>query len=115
MGFNVISKNYFNKLDACRLIVNSFKHGDGGSFTDLKNKYPQYINTAMLGRVVGNYHCDYEYIQVTDAQIDDLSNAIIAFWNDMPEKVSLAKCVNIPQWFQRAFAADNTPRKKVFL
>lgn len=36
-------KSYFPKLDACRLVVNVYKHGKGTALNQLRSRYPEYL------------------------------------------------------------------------
>lgn len=43
-GWDCKSEKLYDKIDACRMIVNVYKHGKGASFRDLFRKYPQYLD-----------------------------------------------------------------------
>lgn len=47
-GWNLRSAEYFNTLDACRLVVNVYKHGAGKSLEELKQAYPHYLPTHLV-------------------------------------------------------------------
>jgi hypothetical protein len=111
MGFDIRSKPYFKSLDACRLVVNVYKHGAGTSFDSLKVNYPTFLHISATSSSSDIHHED---VNVDDRQFSEISDAIVSFWADVPEKVTKSQFATFPQWFQRAFAADNTPRKKVF-
>lgn len=77
--WDISIKNYFKELDACRLVVNVYKHGEGQSFEDLKKKYPQYVgNSTELYRITD--------VKVNDQQIEAFSSAIVDFWKDIPSE-----------------------------
>ncbi|WP_458138039.1 hypothetical protein [Methylomonas sp. YC3] len=39
LGWKIKSKDCYRSLERCRLVVNTFKHGDGLSFTEIKDKH----------------------------------------------------------------------------
>jgi hypothetical protein len=45
-GWDITAQPYYSKIDACRLVVNTYKHGPGSSMDDLKLKYPEYFTEA---------------------------------------------------------------------
>lgn len=108
-GWDVRGKSYFRALDACRLVVNVFKHGDGKSLEDLKNCYPEYLDDPFVGDGGGLcdlIYRDHTYLKVSDEQIQEFSKSIENFWRDVPENMSLEQVSNIPQWFEKAIAKD---------
>ncbi len=38
-----VSQPFFLRLDACRLLVNAYKHGKGGSLRELAKLHPEYV------------------------------------------------------------------------
>ncbi|HEY9017218.1 hypothetical protein [Thiomicrospira sp.] len=111
-GWDIKSTDFHQKLDACRLIVNVYKHGNGGSFNDLKQNYPQYlesgINTLNPFTGVNHDYRDYSYLKITDADIQEMSDAIIEFWQNVPENVFQSQFTSPPQWFFDAIQRDNS-------
>ncbi len=71
LNYNVKKEGFYSTLDACRLVVNVYKHGQGGSFDNLTKKYPQYLN--------------YTELKITRNHIEEFSSAIVCFWKNMPE------------------------------
>jgi hypothetical protein len=100
IGCDVKSQHYFQHLDACRLVVNVYKHGNGQSFDELKQKYPQYLEVLPIGDPDYRNHED---VKITDIQFEEISAAIIAFWQSIPENVLNTQIVNPPQWFIDAY------------
>ncbi|SDG83446.1 MULTISPECIES: hypothetical protein [unclassified Duganella] len=47
MGWDIKAAAFYPKLEACRLVVNVYKHGSGQSFDDLVRKYSQYVRGAF--------------------------------------------------------------------
>lgn len=112
LGWNIKITGFYQKLDACRLIVNVYKHGNGGSFDELKNNYPQYldagINTNNPFTGVQRDTRDYSYLKVTGDDIQEMSDAITEFWNNVPENVRKSQLTNPPQWFLDAIQRDKS-------
>lgn len=109
LGWNVRSTTHFPILDACRLLVNVYKHGEGDSLVELKQKYPEYLDDPL--RHVGELsldadHLDYTHLKVTDAQIQAFSDAIVAFWNGVPENIFNEESIAAPSWFEQEMKRD---------
>lgn len=107
LGWACRAKPYFSKLDACRLLVNVYKHGEGKSFKDLKARFPEYLEDPEAPHVLGLTYTDHTDLRVTDAQIQEFSDAIVAFWKDVPERTFSSGTGDMPQWFEKAFMKDS--------
>jgi len=46
-GWDYRQEGFFQEIDACRLIVNVYKHGKGRSLDDLLDRYPNYLTTHL--------------------------------------------------------------------
>lgn len=90
-GWDVKQEAFYPQLDACRLIVNVYKHGKGGSLDDLAANYPQYLKTSTQGLagIAFLNVTDFKDLGVTLEEFDELANAIRSFWVNMPERLSL--------------------------
>lgn len=90
-GWDVKPEAYFPLLDACRLIVNVYKHGKGGSLNDLAANYPQYLKkpTQGLAGLAFLDVTDFKDLDVTLEEFDELANAIRSFWLAFPERLYL--------------------------
>lgn len=106
LGWAFRTKSYFPKLDACRLLVNVYKHGEGKSFTDLKERFPEYLN-SLPPYLQNLTYVDYTDLRVNDAQIQEFSDAIVSFWNDLPERTTASGDGTLPLWFEKAFLKDS--------
>jgi hypothetical protein len=105
IGFNVRGQGYFPQLDACRLVVNVFKHGDGKSLDALDKKYPQFTAKAQGSIFAANLNIrliDYKHVEITDLDFKEFSEAIGSFWRDMPDNVMASEVNKIPKWFRDA-------------
>ncbi|MFZ6727684.1 hypothetical protein ACO0K2_19545 [Undibacterium sp. MH2W] len=88
LGWDIRNRSYFPMLDACRLVVNVYKHGNGKSFQDLKQRYSEYLDipsNRIAVEILGMDCVDFRDLTVTEAQIDRFSDAIISFWGDVPK------------------------------
>jgi hypothetical protein len=108
-GWNVRGADYYRQLDACRLVVNVYKHGKGKSLDDLRDGYPEYLDDPLraLGAALsGTDYRDHTNLKVTDDQLQAFSDAIVAFWRDVPENVMGTQLTAVPDWFDNAILKD---------
>lgn len=71
LDFKIKETSCYSVLDACRLVVNVYKHGQGPAFDTLCGDYPKYLNVNML--------------EITPEHVDEFSDAIVSFWREVPE------------------------------
>lgn len=115
IGWNPANPEIFSILDACRLVVNVYKHGDGTSFKNLKDKYPEYLPDPLQGaaRIFPDQDCrDHTHLKVSDQQISRFSNAIIEFWKTVPAEVREEDITSVPGWFDKALLKDKQPNER---
>lgn len=103
LDWKIRSKPYYAKLNACRLVVNAYKHGEGSSFQELKLQYPEYIQSEGHSNLDFN---DYVDLNVNELQIDEFSASIVEFWHDVPERMFCNSLQELPEWFQKALQKD---------
>lgn len=111
LGWNISSTDYFCQLDACRLVVNVYKHGEGKSLDDLKKKDPEYLDDPFSGSggaFSGVEHRDHTHLKVTKDQFQAFSDAIVAFWQAVPENIFESQVKDVPDWFGKALLKDRT-------
>ncbi|HEH1453287.1 TPA: hypothetical protein SGN53_003630 [Klebsiella pneumoniae] len=103
IGFDVKNKPYFHQLDACRLVVNVYKHGDGVGHETLLQRYPKYYQ-----QLFGEALTSYENLQITESDFDEFSSAIVAFWQDLQQhcQSELALGINPTWWPEKAINKD---------
>lgn len=111
LGFALRGTDYFHELDACRLVVNVYKHGDGSALKQLKEEHPKYLSGPgmMLSSVE---YCDHTDLKVSDEQLQAFSKAIVAFWKAVPESILQSQVKELPKWFGKALEKDSTEIKK---
>ncbi len=108
-GWNVRSSDYFRTLDACRLVVNVYKHGEGKSLDELRNSFPEYLDDPFIGSggaLSDTRYRDHTHLKVSDDQFQAFSDAILAFWRDVPENVVDSQVTDVPDWFGKAILKD---------
>ena len=113
LGWKITSTNYFGQLDACRLVVNVYKHGRGKSLDDLKQKFPEYLKDPFHGSG-GMFsdvtHRDHKHLKASNDQFQAFSDAIVAFWQAVPENIFESQVKDVPDWFGKALMKDRDSR-----
>lgn len=108
-GWNVRNSNYFRTLDACRLVVNVYKHGEGKSLDELRHSFPEYLDDPFNGTggdLSSTRYRDHTHLKVSDDQFQVFSDAILAFWRDVPENIFDSQVTDVPDWFGKAIQKD---------
>jgi len=93
----------------CRLVVNVYKHGDGRSLNELRSVCPEYLDDpfgGLSGEFSDPKYKDHTHLKVNDEQFQAFSDAILAFWRDVPNNVFERQINNVPQWFENAVIKD---------
>jgi hypothetical protein len=108
-GWNLRASDYFRMLDACRLVVNVYKHGEGKSLDDLRSNFPEYLDDPFRGSggsLSDPTYRDHSHLRVSDAQFQEFADAISAFWRDVPENDFDSQITEVPDWFGKAILKD---------
>ena len=109
-GWSLKSTVYFKKLDACRLVVNVYRHGDGPSLNELAKSYPNHFDHPLedIRGAIGEmwFSPSHEYLKISDRDLDEFANAITAFWEDVPENVLGSQITTPPNWLLKALEKD---------
>jgi hypothetical protein len=88
----VLNTTYAEKILACHSVVNVYKHGNGNSFRNLRERYPEYLHDPFNGGdelfSMGINYLNYMNLIVTDIHIQEFSDAIVEFWKNAPESVT---------------------------
>lgn len=111
-GWQLRDCSYFRLLDACRLVVNVYKHGEGRSLEELKERYPEYLHDPFSGtgsELSNVAHRDHTALKVSDAQLEAFAGAVPAFWKGVPENVRECDVLTVPDWFEKAILRDRLP------
>jgi hypothetical protein len=91
-GWNCRSSGFFSKIDACRLIVNVYKHGKGRSLGELAERFPEYLDDSFAEGAVRRLPTDFldhEWLAISESQFDEIASAFRAFWVEFPERLRL--------------------------
>lgn len=108
-GWPIRTTQYFKSLDECRLVVNVYKHGDGGALNALKQQHPQYLPDPLAGargRPFDVSSRDHTDLRVDDQQFQAFVDAMPAFWRAVPESVVCSNIEVVPTWFEKAILKD---------
>lgn len=93
-GWDVRISSCFPFLDAGRLIVNVYKHGNGRSLTELAKRYPQYIHDPLpeLHQSFSSDFLDHSWVHISEEEFDEIATSgIRQFWLDFPELMFFPK------------------------
>ncbi len=108
-GWKISNTDYFRQLDACRLVVNVYKHGEGKSLNELKQKFPEYLPDPFSSApnwTINVEDLDHTHLKVSKDRLDAFSDAIVAFWRAVPKNISQSKVQTVPDWFGKAILKD---------
>ena len=111
MGWKIRSEIFFPKLDACRLIVNIYKHGNGDSVHQLRKKYPEYFFDYGGEDFYSSGWFDHNLINLKDGYLKEFSDSILEFWKIIPEYFFDSDDLNAPAWLNDALIADSQGKK----
>lgn len=103
MKGTIRSEVYFRQLDACRLVVNVYKHGNGKSFDELKEQYPEYLEPRIKSDSGKDFR-NHTHLTVSHDQFQAFSEAIISFWKSVPNETWASDVARWPRWLEKAFA-----------
>ena len=105
----------YERMDAMRLVVNVFKHGDGASLDELKEKYPEFVPDPLgVGGEYYSHHLDHTNMVVTDEHLEQFSAAILDFWQSVPNEMWIKQDeIEVPKWFEKAFLKDRAEYERV--
>lgn len=111
-GWNVRALPGFNDLDACRWVVNVYKHGDGMALEKLRKTSPHFLLQSYPQGIDWTPDITYRNhndLTVTEADITTFSDAIMEFWKAMPliiDASSTKITAEMPQRFSEALKKD---------
>lgn len=105
LGLKVAAFPGYARLDAMRLVVNVFKHGEGKSMDDLRRAYPEFV--PVVNGWVRAFPDDTS-MKVTDAHLDEFAAAIESFWLNVPRELNFDPAVppKLPKDLERARKKD---------
>lgn len=110
-GWNVPSVSHYQDLEALRLVVNVFKHGEGPAFEALKQRFPLFVPELESGENSWRY-VDYTHMCVTEEHLDAFSEAIVSFWEAIPLRLAVeddVAALDLPSFYAKAMRLDGCP------
>jgi hypothetical protein len=92
-GWDVRVQPFFAPIDACRLIVNVYKHGQGPSLVELNRRYPAYLPDPIGKRIpaFGSRGPSHEWLTVTEKDFPEIASGLRAFWEALPEQLYIVE------------------------
>ncbi|SDX98591.1 hypothetical protein [Pseudomonas sp. NFACC08-1] len=110
LGWPIQGQSYLAVLNQCRCVINIFKHGDGKSLAELKRDFPKYlidpVNPKFDLPATEIEWLNHSHLQVTEAQAQEFSEAIIEFWKNVPENLYEQDGGEPPSWLMKAVDQD---------
>lgn len=110
LSWPIQGQSYLAVLNQCRYVINIFKRGDGKSLAELKRDFPKYlidpINPKFDLPATEIEWLNHSHLQVTEAQAQELSEAIIEFWKNVPENLYEQEGGEPPSWLMKAVDQD---------
>ncbi|PPU32176.1 MULTISPECIES: hypothetical protein [unclassified Xanthomonas] len=105
LGLSIATFPGYARLDAMRLVVNVFKHGEGRSMDDLRLAYPEFV--PVVNGWVRAFPDDTS-MKVTDTHLDEFANAIESFWKSVPKELvfDATASLKLPKELAAARAKD---------
>ncbi len=108
--FNVKELPSYGRLDAMRLVVNVFKHGNGPSLNELQKEFPEFVPRALGNDrqyEFSRYQLTHTNMKVSDAHLAQFSEAVLDFWKAVPKAIFLPDNLNSPKKFEEALLKDS--------
>jgi hypothetical protein len=89
-GWDCRSAAFFPGIDACRLVVNVYKHGKGPSLDELGTRFPEYLDNGFTRGTPWHLapgYLDHEWLSISEPQFDEIGNATPAVLGGIPGAV----------------------------
>lgn len=105
IGIDIKETDFIKKINTCRLVVNVYKHGDGGSNKQLFKDSPEYYSAHLTDLGYDSYisNINHEYLRVTDTQFIEFSEAINQFWASIPTYTYASQIKEPPSWLEKKY------------
>lgn len=102
VGIKIGQNAFTNKINACRLVVNVYKHGDGDAHRELSSKHPEYYPNGHL-KDLAIFRSRHEDLKVSEAQFVEFADAITAFWKSIPQYCHHSQLGDDPKWLEAEY------------
>lgn len=104
LGLDLRQFANYPRMDAMRLVVNVFKHGEGQSLDELGQLYPEFLR-------MHSYDCgfyDDADMAVSDEHVKEFAAAIESFWRELPAALAFDEGaeLDVPKEFEKAWHKD---------
>ncbi|MEJ7856582.1 G-protein coupled receptor 153 [Acinetobacter pittii] len=106
IGWNITEEPFYKYLDACRLVVNIYKHGNGISLKNLREDYPEYFIDFSKPNFNLNSWYDHTSVIIVDGHFENFASAIKNFWERVPERIIDNDNFIAPKWVKDALDLD---------
>lgn len=110
-GWKVRMLEFFEQLQRCQLVTNVYKHGNGPSFEALKAVAPDLIGKSECLPAFFVSALDYSSLTVGDDDLARFSEAISAFWRELPENIFFSQVREVPKWLERALRKEQREKR----
>ena len=106
LGWDCSAQPFVSVINECRLVVNVYKHGRGGSFDELKSSFPRHLGKAAPGVAtnVADYR-DHADLEIGRDDLGRFQQSLKDFWTAVPEHIYGDDAATVPKWFERALKA----------
>ena len=88
-GYDLRSKNYYPDLSRLHALSNVVKHGHGSSRSKLAEIWPNVVS-EFRSEAVDFMQPVSDELNLRPKHFDQLSTAVVCFWEDIPERLVLA-------------------------
>lgn len=110
-GWQLKATPWFSAFDACRLVVNVHKHGDGPSLKCLQQAHPRFLVHPLAEMIDEDSmfmdQLGHEHMKVSDTDLQEFAKSITEFWRDVPENTFNSQISAPPKWLMKAIERDN--------
>lgn len=98
-------------LERCSLVVNVYKHGNGTALNKIQNNHPDLLiatHRPKWANAIPSFKrkANYSELELDEENLNEFSEAIIAFWNSIPEHTCDNDSLKVPKWFADALKKD---------
>ena len=92
-GVDITDLPAWNKIDELRTLVNVIKHGEGKSADKLRKARPDLFDSGKWGDPIEleDTSLNQETLNIRASDFSDYIEALIQFWNELPEEMFLKK------------------------
>jgi len=102
LGIALKEKSFSKQIDVLRLVINVYKHGDGGSHKKLSKQHPKfYEGSAVFAEF--NIPPDFDKLTLSVEDINRFAAAIKEFWHALPHRLYENDMKQPPTWLDKKY------------